>query len=121
MTAEVPPARAQPTVAELQHRLLSSRPYELTEEQLHVRVHGLRKGFDEQAIGASYDELRAELYAKPQACLRASALTKRYGYGAHYDAQGRIGLYPRESDIYARLAGDSGLQQLAAMRSSRAR
>jgi hypothetical protein len=117
--AEVPAARARPSVAELQHRLLSEHPYELTEEQLYVRVHGLRQGLDERAIEDRYEALRAELYAKPQACLRASPLTKRYGFGAHYDACGRIALHAREGASYARLANDPGVEQLAAMRSAR--
>ena len=118
-TAQVPPPRAQPSVAELQHRLLREHPYELTEEELYVRVHGLRRGLDEREIAERHAELHAEVYAKPQACLRASPLTKRYGYGAHYDAQGRIALHPRESESYARLSGDPAVTQLAAMRSSR--
>lgn len=117
--SEVPPARAQPSVAELQHRVLSKHPYELTEEQLYVRVHGLRKGLGEQEISERYDALHAEVFAKPQACLRASPLTKRYGYGAHYDAEGRIALHPREDQSYARLSDDQALKQLLAMRSAR--
>ncbi len=117
--AEVPPARAQPSVAELQHRLLSERPYELTEEELYVRVHGLRRGLSDDEIAELYDELHAEVFAKPQACLRASPLTKRYGFGAHYDAKGRIALHPREDGSYARLSDDPGLKQLLAMRYAR--
>jgi hypothetical protein len=118
-TGESPPARAKPSVAELQHRLLCAHPYELTEELLHVRVHGLRAGLDERETSERYDALHAEVYSKPQACLRASPLTKRYGFGAHYDGEGRIALHPREGDSYARLAHDPALKQLPAMRSTR--
>ena len=117
--AQVPPARATPSVAELQHRLLSEHPYELTEEELYVRVHGLRRGLSEEEIRARYDALHAEVFAKPQACLRASPLTKRYGFGAHYDAEGRIALHAREDEAYARLADDPAIHQLRAMRSAR--
>ncbi len=117
--AEVPASRARPSVAELQHRLLSEHPYELTEEELYVRVHGLRQGLSEREISERYECLHAELFAKPQPCLRASPLTKRYGFGAHYDADGRIGLQPREGTSYARLATDPALGQLSAMRSAR--
>jgi len=117
--AEVPTARAQPSVAELQHTLLSQYPYRFTEEELYVRVHGYRKGLADAEIETRHDELHAEVFAKPQACLRASPLTKRYGYGAHYDARSRIALYPHQSDEYVRLAADDALQQLDAMRSSR--
>lgn len=117
--AEVPAFRATSTVAELQHKLLSERPYTLTEEELYVRVHGLRKGLSEAEISQRYDELHAEVFAKPQACMRSSPLTKRYGFGAHYDAEGRIGLVPAGTASYGQLAADGALDQVAAMRSSR--
>lgn len=119
-TAEGPPPRARPSVAELQHQLLSEHPYQLTEEELYVRVHGLRQGLTENEVEQRREELCAEVFAKPQACLRASPLTKRYGFGAHYDTEGRIALYPRESPEYVRLASDGALTQLNAMRSTRA-
>ena len=117
--AEVPAARARPSVAELQHRLLSDHPYELTEEELYVRVHGLRRGLSDREISDRYETLHAEVFARPQPCLRASPLTKRYGYGAHYDAEGRVAVHPRQSGAYARLSSDPALTQLSAMRSAR--
>ena len=119
-TAEAPPPRARPSVAELQHRLLSEHPYQPTEEELYVRVHGLRQGLRENEIEQRREALHAEVFAKPQACLRASPLAKRYGFGVHYDAAGRIALYPRDSPEYARLSSDGALTQLSAMRSTRA-
>lgn len=119
-TGETPPRRVPPSVAELQHRLLTDDPYTLTEEDLYVRVHGLRRDLGEDEIAATWASLHDEVYAKPQACLRASPLTKRYGFGAHYDSEGRIGLHPVGSDGYARCAADATLTQLGAMRSRRA-
>jgi len=116
---EVPPGRAKPSVAQLQHDLLCQHPYALTEEQLYVRVHGRRAGLSDPEIAERYEQLHAEVFAKPQACLRASPLTKRYGFGAHYDADGRIALHPREASSYERLWGDPALRQVAAMRSAR--
>ncbi|HVL96176.1 MAG TPA: DUF6157 family protein [Solirubrobacteraceae bacterium] len=118
--AEPPPARPRPSVAELQHALLAGQPYELTQDDLYVRVHGLRKGLSPDEIEARHAELHAEVFARPQACLRASPLAKRYGFGFHYDGAGRIALVPRGGDDYDRLAADPSLQQLEAMRSSRA-
>ncbi len=42
------------------------------------------------------DEIRVELFARSHACMRASPLTKSYGWGAHYDEDGRLAIYPRE-------------------------
>lgn len=85
-----------------------------------MRVHGLRRELDDGEIAARWAALRDEVYAKPQACLRASPLTKRYGFGAHYDSEGRIGLHPVGSEGYDRCAADETLVQLRAMRSRRA-
>lgn len=117
---ETPPPRVPPSVAELQHRLLTEAPSTLTEEDLYVRTHGMRRELGEDEIVANWASLHDEVYAKPQACLRASPLTKRYGFGAHYDSEGRIELHPVGSEGYARCAADATLTQLAAMRSRRA-
>ena len=67
-------------------------------------------------------EIRAELFAKPQACMRASSLPKRYGWGVHYDEQGRLALYGVESAEYGRFAAGeaAGVKVVAAMRNRRA-
>ncbi|MNI90480.1 hypothetical protein D3C73_1480060 [compost metagenome] len=70
---------------------------------------------------ARKEEIWSELFAKKHPCLRASMLPKRYGWGIHYNAEGKIAIYARESPEYDRLssAKDSGLTQLHAMRSKR--
>ncbi len=65
--------------------------------------------------------LRAHFFAKSQACLRASPLPKSYGWGLHFDGEGRVALCPMESEAYRRLvAGADGVKVLKAMRSRRA-
>jgi hypothetical protein len=55
--------------------------------------------------------------------MRASPLTKRYGWGVHHDAQGRMSLLALESEEYARFASGEvpGVELVAAMRSKRDR
>ncbi len=64
--------------------------------------------------------LRDEFFAKPYACMRASPLTKQYGWGAHYDEKGRIAIYPVESEEYRRLVKDKNIKKFSAMRGKRA-
>ena len=64
--------------------------------------------------------LRAEYFARPRACLRASPLPKTFGWGLHYDADGWITLHAVDSPEYAQLSIEPSLTQLCAMRSSRA-
>lgn len=115
--AEVPAAgNKAPTVASLQHELLTSRPYALTSDDLLFEVHAVRKGVPE----ADLEEERQAFFAKSQACLRASPLGKRYGWGLHHDEQSRVALVPLGSERYQALANDSSIKQLKAMRSKRA-
>lgn len=115
---EVPPRSSSgPTIAELQYELLSARPYELTSDDLLFEVHALRAGITE----ADRDRERAEFFSRSQACLRSSPLGKRYGWGTHHDAEGRVALVAFGSPDYERLSSDPSLKQTRAMRSSRRR
>lgn len=125
-TGETPPARGgKPTVAGLQHAMLTTRPGHYTQEEvLLASSPQFRARADVDALeDLNQEELQrmlAEYFAQPRACLRASPLGKTYGWGLHYDDQGRITVYPVNSDEYARLSQDASLIQLKAMRSRRA-
>lgn len=114
--AEAPVPKAAPTVASMQYALLHEAPYRYTSDEVLFAVHALRQGIpaSEQA------EARAAFFSKGQACMRASPLAKRHGFGMHHDAEGRIALVPLGTDAYARMQQDSGLKQVKAMRSKRA-
>ena len=55
--------------------------------------------------------------------MRASPLTKRYGWGVHHDAAGRMALYGVGTAEYRRFAEGAvaGVEVVAAMRSKRER
>ncbi|GGL12814.1 DUF6157 family protein [Planomonospora parontospora] len=95
------------TIAVVQFEMLSDRPGALTQEDVLFETW-LRR---QEGLGALPEaeraELRARLFAKPQACLRASPLPKKYGWGLLFDAQGRITLCPMESEDYRRIAAGS--------------
>ncbi|MFG6491360.1 DUF6157 family protein [Microbacterium sp. P03] len=112
-----PPARADPTIAKLHYALVSAAPYALTSDDVVFETYARRAGVPESDRPAA----REAFFAKGQPCLRSSPLGKRYGWGVHHDAQGRIALYARESDGYARLAADGQIAHVRAMRSSRSR
>ncbi|GAA3940250.1 DUF6157 family protein [Microbacterium soli] len=112
---EEPPIAENVSIAALHYRLISEHPYELTSDDVLFRTHALRKGIDPDDAAA-----RAEFFSKGQACLRSSPLGKRYGWGTHHDAKGRVALVSRDSEEYAALAADPALAHTRAMRSSRA-
>jgi len=105
-SGEVPSRRTgAPTVAGTQDVLLACSP--------DVRGRG--------DLGAQeLERLREQYFAQPRACLRASPLPKSFGWGLHYDAQGRITLHAVDTPEYERLRGDRSLTQVRAMRSRRA-
>ncbi|WP_449277509.1 DUF6157 family protein [Leucobacter sp. GX24907] len=115
--AEVPVAGAKgPTIASLQYEIVAPHPYEFTSDDVLFRVHAIR-----QRISAEEQErAREAFFAKPQACLRASPLGKRYGWGIHHDEAGRIALVAVESERYGELTADPSISQTRAMRSKRA-
>jgi hypothetical protein len=120
--ATVPAARGvAPTVPVIQYELLTSRPYKFTLEDLLFEVHVRRAGLSRAQVKARSAEIRAELFAKPQACMRASPLPKRYGWGVHYDGRGRLALYAMESEEYRRFAAGevAGIEIVPAMRGKR--
>jgi Family of unknown function (DUF6157) len=120
VSGEIPASRGdQPTVPALEERLLSAHPYRFTHEALILEVHRLRLGLDTAEFAAHESEFRAELFAKPRACMRASSLPKRYGWGVHFDAMSRMAIYALESAEYAKLSEDERVTQVCAMRSSR--
>lgn len=120
-TGVVPqPRGGAATVASATFGLLSGKPYHLRSSDVIFEVWATRQGLSEHARGSA----RAEYFAKPRACLRASDLGKRYGWGIHADQDGRIALYAVDSPEYEALAAgrapdDRPVKVTAAMRSGR--
>lgn len=103
----------------IQYELLSQAPYRYNHEELLFEVHIRHKQIPEVIVQERREEIWEELFSKPHPCLRASMLPKKYGWGVHYDEQGKIAIYGMESPEYQRFAASTELQQLNAMRSSR--
>ncbi len=113
----IPPRNdAKPTIAAEQYRLISERPYELTSEDVIFEVHANRQGIP----GSERPAAREAYFSTGRACLRTSPLAKKFGWGIHNDAEGRLALVGMETDAYSRLAsGEDGTKVVRAMRSSR--
>ncbi|ACU64155.1 DUF6157 family protein [Chitinophaga pinensis] len=114
-TAEVPPIRGEKTIANIEFELLVDNPYEFTSDDVLFHVHAAKRQLRTQ----EFDVEREQFFSKGQACFRSSPLTKRYGWGAHFDADGRMAIYAVESDEYQQYAKDRSLKQVKAMRSKK--
>ena len=115
-SAEIPPQKGtDKTVANLQFDLLKSSPYQYTSDEVLFSVYASKNEVTATELAAE----REKFFSKGQACFRASPLTKRYGWGVHANAEGKIALYALESEEYQKLAGDKSLKVVKAMRSKR--
>lgn len=113
---EVPPHKGDAkTVATMQFELLHGHPYQYTSDDVVFQVYADRHDLTKK----EYKEARARFFSKGQPCLRTSALTKRYGWGVHSDADGKIALYGRDSQEYKAFSKDQSLRVVKAMRTGK--
>lgn len=119
-TGIVPPSRGgKPTVPMLEYQLISAKPYFYTQDELQFEVHARHKGIAAGELKSRRHELLAEYFSRSHACLRCSSLPKTYGWGIHFDAEGKIGLHAVDSKEYHSFAKDKGVEKFFAMRSQR--
>ncbi len=117
----VPPERAgKKSIAALEYELIAAQPYALTQEEVQFAVHVQRLGAPPIPPGAERTRLWKEFFSKPMACMRASRLPKSYGWGLHFNAEGKVALVAMESAKYRQLCEDRSVAQTRAMRDRRA-
>jgi hypothetical protein len=115
-SAEIPPVKGENlSVANLQFDMIMANPYKYTSDEVLFTIYAQRNGIVE-----NLEAERAAFFAKGQACLRASPLSKRYAWGTHHDAEGKVALYPAESIEYQQFAESIALKHTKGMRSKRA-
>ena len=112
--ATPPPVKAKRSRANIEYALLAEAPYALDHKDFTHSVHTA------MAAAAGKPAFDYETFhAKGQPCMRASPLTKRYGWAAHYDAEGKLALTDPASAEFDTLAADPDLPKKPAMRSTR--
>ncbi len=111
----LPPDNKGKTIAALQHEMIAGHPYQYTSDDVIFSIYALRHDIPESEM----QEARKQFFSKGQPCLRASPLSKSYGWGIHNDAQGKVAIYGVESEEYEKYAADDTLEQVKAMRSSK--
>ena len=107
-TAIAPPPKDPKTAVQIEYEMLVDHPYQYTSDDVLYESNGKRR-----------DISREDFFSKGQPCFRASALTRRYGWGVHSNEAGKIAIYAVESGEYKRLACDESLRHIKAMRSSK--
>jgi hypothetical protein len=116
-SGQLPQARGgKKTKAVVEYELLVKHPYTYTEEDIAFEVYAVLHDIPK----ASWPKEREKFLSKGHPHLRVSALAKRYGWGIHNDADGKVALVAVESPEYKRLMNDPRTTKVKAFRSTRA-
>jgi hypothetical protein len=107
------------SIATIEYELLHGEPYCYTLQELKFATYLQRAQIEFAELQLHRQQLWDELFTKPYACMRASPLTKKYAWGAHYDEHGRIAIYAVESREYQHFINDKNMKKFFAMRSKR--
>jgi Family of unknown function (DUF6157) len=114
--AEVPPQKGDvKSVANLHFEMVEAHPYQFTSDDVIFKTFAVKNKLD-----SNLDNERHQFFSKGQACMRCSPLTKRYGWGVHSNEEGKIAIFPRESEEYQRFLKDESVKRVKAMRSKKA-
>jgi hypothetical protein len=112
----IPPAKGdKKTIAEMQYELIAKHPYKFTSDDVLFQVYADRNDLTK----AEHKKAREAFFSKGQACLRASPLTKTYGFGVHCDANGKVAIYGVETNEYQQFLSNSKIKKVKAMRSAK--
>jgi len=116
----VPLARgSKRSIAQIEYEIIASHPYEFTQEEVQFSVHVERSGVTPAQLKAKRRALWSDFFSKPTACMRTSPLARSYGWGLHFDSEGKVALVAMESPNYQKLSRSPSVEQTRAMRSRR--
>jgi Family of unknown function (DUF6157) len=110
------PRNGKATNASIEYKLISSRPYEFTQEEVQFKTYVIKNNLENSS---SLKELREQFFNKSRACFRASPLVKSYGWGIHYNGEGLVAIYDSSSKEYQQFLSDENVKVLKGMRSKR--
>lgn len=114
--AEIPPVKGDAkTAANIQFDMVYHHPYKYTSDDVLFEVFAIKNELKK----SEHKKERETFFSKGQPCFRASPLTKRYGWGVHYNQEGKMALVPLESAAYKKLTNDTNLAILKAMKSTK--
>lgn len=117
----VPPERGgKKSIAALEYELIASKPYVLTQEDVQFAVYVQRHGISDAQLKTQRAKLWAEFFSRSMACMRASPLPRSYGWGLHFNPEGKVALVAVESPTYKALSRRSSIEHTCALRSTRA-
>jgi Family of unknown function (DUF6157) len=103
------------TVAGIHYEMMAQQPYHYTSDDVVFMSYAIKNNISKENLDAE----RERFFLKGQPCLRCSPLGKRYGWGIHSNAAGKLALYAVDSPEYRKLAADKKLKHVKAMRTKK--
>jgi len=114
--AEVPkPKGGKKTKPVIEYEMIANHPYKYTEEDIAFETYAVLHNIPK----ALWPRERQTFLSKGHPHLRVSALAKRYGWGIHNNAQGKVALIAVNSLKYKKLMKDPRTTKIKAFRSAR--
>ena len=115
-SGEIPPVKKTgKTIANLQYDMLCNNPYKFTSDEILFQCYITKNGIQEKNL----THIKEEFFSKGQPCFRASPLTKQYGWGIHYNNEGKMAIFGCETKEYKAFLKDKTLKIVKALRSGR--
>jgi len=105
----------QKTAAGQQLEMIGKNPYHYTSDELLFTLFAKRNDLTSEEL----EEAKKKFFSKGQACLRASALGKRYGWGTHHNAEGKVAVYGCDTPEYLHYLNQQEIKVVKAMRSKK--
>ncbi len=115
--AEVPkPKGGKKTKPVIEYEMIADHPYKYTEEDIAFETYAVLHNIPK----AGWPKERQTFLSKGHPHLRVSALAKRYGWGIHNNAEGKVALIAVNSLKYKKLMKDPRTTKIKAFRSESA-
>ena len=115
--AEVPkPKGGKKTKPVIEYEMIADHPYKYTEEDIAFETYAVLHNIPK----AIWPKERQTFLSKGHPHLRVSALAKRYGWGIHNNAEGKVALIAVNSLKYKKLMKDPRTTKIKAFRSESA-
>jgi hypothetical protein len=103
------------TIANVQYQIINGNPYKYTSDDVLFECFAIKNNVDKNEL----ESAREQFFSKGQPCLRTSPLAKKYGWGIHFDKDGKIALYGCEKKEYKKYLNDKTIKKIKAMKSGK--
>ncbi|SEQ48225.1 hypothetical protein SAMN05216232_2570 [Virgibacillus subterraneus] len=107
--------REKRTISEIEYALLHENPGYYTQDELQFEVHMIHKGIPKENRHGE----KILFLEKSRACMRASSLPKRFGWGIYFDTYGNAEMIPVETEKYQELKQQDQIKKVKAMKSKK--